>query len=210
MIGQCLGNVVHTVRKVHLSQVTGIGPKQGNLTPVQTGADQQSVKGIALRFTEPYPLKGIFELDLDLVQDDIVGQGVDERKFLHPIYFPIASAHTIRALCHNPQTEVLENREHVGQRETAAGVVEAQAQHLTALLYQPVQGHTKLLTFLQTQDLLDIQYGYPGVKIVAVARGKTGSQLTDIYFATLLSKLLGQPNPQAVFPVQGCLDNLVF
>jgi hypothetical protein len=34
--------------------------------------------------------------------------------------------------------------------------------------------------------------------------------LTDIGLATLFSKLLGQANPEAVFPGQSGLDNLVF
>ena len=209
VVAQGLADILHAEGKVHLPQVAGVGPQHGEFAPVQAGADQQAVEAVVLRAAEPDAREGLLELLLDLLQHDVVRQRVDQGELLYPVDLAIVGAHAVGALGHHPQAEVLEDGQHVGQGQARAAVVQAQAQHLAALLHQPVQGHAQCLALLQAQDLFYVQHRHPGVEVVAIARRETGGQLAHEHLAALLAELLDQADAQAVFPGQGGLHDLV-
>ncbi|CRM91320.1 hypothetical protein [Pseudomonas sp. 22 E 5] len=212
VVVQGAGDVTEVEAQADLLEVTRIGTQQRDVAPWQAGGEYQAVErivlGIAMHDMHERVLQGVVEL-LDI---QVHAFGGDERKVMDPELAAIGVAQAIRELAQHAQTEVFQDRQHVGQRQRRVGVVELAMQLTLAgdLAKRLVEAHHQWVGFGQAEQVLHVDHRRMRGETLAVTGGKAFREVRQHVGAVGFAEALHHQAGVVVLPAAAGLYHFFF
>ncbi len=185
---QRLLHVAIAERDPGLAQVARDRAQHRHLTPIQAGGDDQGVEAVELRVAAPDAHEAFVEALADRVDVD-VDAGV-QAEVVDPRGGGIARRDEVRPLVGDGQTEALEHRQHVGERDPLAAAVELAAQRSGRRLQRPVQAEIERDVAHERLDPLDVGDRRAREQVLAIGGRERRGVAAEERGALLLAVLL--------------------
>ena len=202
------GDVAQVEADADLLQVAAIGAQQRHLAPGQPGAEHQAVEGIVL---------GVAGDDVGerLLAEAVEGLQVDhqpgrrrEGEVVDPVGAAVTLAQPVGILAQHPQAEVLQDRQHVGERQRLVGVVDLAAQLVRAQPRRLVEAHHQALLLGQAADVLHVRHRRKRLEALPVAGRETRREARQQVGAARLAEALDHQAGELVLPGTAGADHL--
>src|SRR5690606_6462093 len=165
-IGLAVGNA-------GLAQEPRIGAQDGDILPVETGAEDQTVKAVIFHVAHPDAAEGFFKLRLQRMQIKRKSAGFDQLEIMQPDVGPeFFVRHELGIFGEHLEAHIFKHREAVGERDRQFGAVDLEADHAVRIFHPAIEIETEFAAFARRLDLLDIVKRKVGVETLPVGGGK--------------------------------------
>ena len=183
-----------------LAQIARDPAQHRHLAPGQAGAQDEPVVAVVLDLAAPGPDEGLAET---LAHAGCVGVGVaapDEAEVVDPDALGVARPDRVGALVRHLHAHVLEQRQHVRQRDRPARAVELRAQHARRRLERPVQADLEPAVLGQLLDVAEVGECRAGHPVGPVGGREGVAVAAEELLAALLALVLDERLLEVVDP----------
>ena len=153
-------------------QELGDRTQQRRLAPVQLGQQDQAIEAVVLGIAAPDLLESLLKLILNKFQVDPAIVGRLHVEVLDPDPVPVFELQLVGSLGDDTHTEVLEHRQHIGQRDRLVVLEQLEPQDALTALARLVQAHLQVFEVAQAGRGDDIEAGHVRCHIALVAQRK--------------------------------------
>ena len=197
---QRLPHVAVTERDARLAQVLADRPQHGDLAPGESGAEYEAVVAVVLHLAAPCAYERVLEAVPDAVGIEIARPRIRQTKVVDPDAVGAARDDRVGALVGDLHAHVLEQRQHVGEGERAAGAEQLRAQHARPRLERAVEADAEALVLRQLLDVHDV--GERGARhpVGPVGGGEGVRVAAEQLAAVLLAEILDERLLEIVGP----------
>ena len=185
MRGQHVLHVAIAVGGARLAQVAGHGPQHGHVAPGQAGREDEAVVAVVLDLALPGAGERLLERLADRRGVGIAVAAMHQAEVVDPGGLAVPRLDRVGPLVGHLDAHVLEQRQHVRQRQRASASVELGAQHSRRGLERPVEADLEpgaVGQLLQMAQIGERRARHPvgpvgGGEGFAVAAEQTGASL---------------------------------
>ncbi len=172
VVEQGAGDVGQVEAQADLLQVAGIGAQQSHVAPGHGGGQHQAVEGVVLGVAADDVDEGVLQGVVEFLDVHLDAGSGGEGEVMDPEFTAVLAGQAVGKLAQHAQAEVLQDRQHVGQRQRRVGVVELAVQQLLALGQRLVEAHHKWALLGQAVQVLHVDHRRVRCKALAVAGGE--------------------------------------
>src|SRR5690606_25629995 len=209
VIEQRAGDIAQVEAHANLLEVAPVGPQQRHLTPGQAGREHQAVEGIVLGRAGMNLDEGILQRLVDFQQIDFQPLGIGEGEIVDPVFPPFLASQTERKLAQHAQAQVLQDRQHVRQRQWPIGMVELAMQAVLHRGDRLVEAHYQGLLIAQAEDVLHVHRCRMRGETLAITGGKAFRKVAQDRRATGFAEALVDQARIIVLPGAAGLDDFL-
>ncbi len=209
VIEQRAGDIAQVEAHANLLEVAPVGPQQRHLTPGQAGREHQAVEGIVLGRAGMNLDEGILQRLVDFQQVDFQPLGIGEGEIVNPVFPPFLASQTERKLAQHAQAQVLQDRQHVRQRQWPIGMVELAMQAVLHRGDRLVEAHYQGLLIAQAEDVLHVHRCRMRGETLAITGGKAFRKVAQDRRATGFAEALVDQARIIVLPGAAGLDDFL-
>ena len=187
-------------RDARLAQVLADRPQHGDLAPGECGAEDEAVVAVVLHLAAPGAHERVLEAVADAAGIEIARSRVGQAEVVDPDPVGAVRDDRVRALVRNLHAHVLEQRQHVGEGEGAAGPEQLRAQHARPGLERAVEADAESLVPWELLDVHDVRERGAGHPVGPVGGWKSLRVTAKQLGAALLAELLDERLLEVVGP----------
>ncbi|KAF1050668.1 MAG: hypothetical protein GAK43_02725 [Stenotrophomonas maltophilia] len=207
---QRAGDIAQVEAKANLLEVARIGTQQRHIAPRQAGGQHQAVEGIVLGIAVDDMHEGILQRLVELLDIHIQAFGVGEGEVVNPVLAATGVVQAIGELAEHAQAEVLQDRQHIGQRQRRIRVVELAVQLLLTLGQRLVEAHHQRALLGQAEQVLQVDHREMRGEALAVAGREAAREFFEDIVALALAEVLRHQRGVVVLPGAAGLHRLFF
>lgn len=203
-------HVVLAERRTGLPQVLGVGAQHHRLAPGQSGAEHEGVEAVVLRLAGPGGGEGVLDALAGVVAEVVGatgrGLGHPQAEVVDPGRGAVRAAQLVGALVGDLDAEPAEHRQHGGQGDRAALLVDLEAPFLGCGADRLVQAQREGLLLVELLQVAEVGDGGARAVVGLVALGEGGPVVAQQLRGAFLAELGGQRLAEPVGPGAGGLD----
>ena len=183
-----------------LAEVLRDRAKDRDLACGQPGREHETVEAVVLGLATPGAGECVLERLAHVVGVQLGGPVVAEPEVVDPDRWPVGRLDLVRSLVADPDAHVLEQRQHVGEEDRAAGRSELEGELVVGRLERDIEAHAEVAVGVEPLDPLDVEHRLASGEVLAIGAGERVAVAREERAGAVLAELLRERVAEIVGP----------